>query len=375
MPEKKLRDSNIELFRIVTMLLIVAHHYVVNSGLTTVIGEQPFAVRSLFYLIFGAWGKTGINCFVLITGYYMCKSCLTVRRYVKLLAEVWFYRVILFAVFFLCGKVQISFSSILILLPFSSISDGFTSCFLAFYLFIPFLNPFINSLRQKHHLLLIGLFLLIYTVLAVIPSVPVRINYVSWFIVIYFIGSYLRLYECRFVFYRSGVKLLIVSLLSVASIIGFAFLDSRTDYSLGEVYYFVADVNKPLALATAVFAFAFFHNLQIGFRSWINTIASATFGVLLIHANSEAMRHWLWRDTLNNKGMYGSSLFVLHAVLSVIGVYIVCSGIDLLRIRFIEKPFLRWYDQKEPLFLEKWQCQWKRIQQHLNLSSEKGETK
>lgn len=29
------RESGIELFRIVTMLVIVAHHYVVNSGLTT----------------------------------------------------------------------------------------------------------------------------------------------------------------------------------------------------------------------------------------------------------------------------------------------------------------------------------------------------
>lgn len=30
---KKERNSNLELYRIVTMLLIVAHHYVVNSGL------------------------------------------------------------------------------------------------------------------------------------------------------------------------------------------------------------------------------------------------------------------------------------------------------------------------------------------------------
>ena len=34
---EKQRDSNLELFRIITMLLIVAHHYVVNSGLMEVI--------------------------------------------------------------------------------------------------------------------------------------------------------------------------------------------------------------------------------------------------------------------------------------------------------------------------------------------------
>ena len=87
------RDSNLELFRCITMLLIVAHHYVVNSGLLASDGpvwENSCSWRSQFLLIFGAWGKTGINCFVLITGYYMCKSEITARKYFRLLAEIYF---------------------------------------------------------------------------------------------------------------------------------------------------------------------------------------------------------------------------------------------------------------------------------------------
>lgn len=34
------RDSNLELFRILSMLVIVAHHYVVNSGLLECIDAQ-----------------------------------------------------------------------------------------------------------------------------------------------------------------------------------------------------------------------------------------------------------------------------------------------------------------------------------------------
>jgi peptidoglycan/LPS O-acetylase OafA/YrhL len=73
--KKKLRNSNLELYRIISMMMIVAHHYVVNSGLT---GEGgPLLTdftsgKSLFLSVFGAWGKTGINCFLMITGYYMC---------------------------------------------------------------------------------------------------------------------------------------------------------------------------------------------------------------------------------------------------------------------------------------------------------------
>lgn len=84
------RDSNIELFRIITMLLIVAHHYVVNSGLTLESGPiyaDPLSEQSVFLLLFGAWGKIGINCFVLITGYFLCKLQITAKKFVKLLFD------------------------------------------------------------------------------------------------------------------------------------------------------------------------------------------------------------------------------------------------------------------------------------------------
>lgn len=59
------------------MLLIVAHHYVVNSGLLDVMNQNILSANTTFYSLFGAWGKMGINCFVLITGYFMYKSQIT----------------------------------------------------------------------------------------------------------------------------------------------------------------------------------------------------------------------------------------------------------------------------------------------------------
>ena len=67
---KKPRSSNLELYRIACMLMIVAHHYVVNSGLTSADGPlmTDFSSgNSIFLTLFGAWGKTGINCFLMIT--------------------------------------------------------------------------------------------------------------------------------------------------------------------------------------------------------------------------------------------------------------------------------------------------------------------
>ena len=52
-----------------------------------------------------------------------------------------------------------------------------------------------------------------------------------------------------------------------------------------------------------------------------------------------------WKDILDNVGHYGSRLMPLHAVGSVIGVFAVCTLIDMARIRLIEKPFFRLWDR------------------------------
>ena len=80
----------------------------------------------------------------------------------------------------------------------------------------------------------------------------------------------------------------------------------------------------------------------------LNRIATATFGVLLIHGNSNAMREWLWRGVLKNVSYFNSPLPCLwiHALLSVLGVYVVCVAIDLLRIRYIERPLFKWIEKK-----------------------------
>lgn len=80
----KQRNSNLELYRIIVMMLIVAHHSVYHSGVMEDMAQNSLNMKSVFYYILGMWGKTGIDCFVLITGYFMCKSHITVQKYLKL---------------------------------------------------------------------------------------------------------------------------------------------------------------------------------------------------------------------------------------------------------------------------------------------------
>ena len=340
----KLRDSNLELFRIITMLLIVAHHYVVNSGLMERVYQDPLAPRSLFLLVFGAWGKTGINCFLMITGYFMCKSKITARKFIKLLAEVYFYRIIFYSVFAAMGYESLSIKHlIMLLLPVEAIQQTFTGCYLVFFLCIPFLNILIQNMTEKQHIHLIIWVSFIYIFLGTIPITNVTMNYVSWYIVLYFIASYFRMYprplfeNTKFWGWMAAVSFVI----SLVSIIVCTWLGTKIGKQIP--FYFVSDSNKILAVLTAISAFLFFKNVKIEYSKIINAVAASTFGVLQIHANSDAMRRWLWQDLLNNVGMYESNWLVLHAFSSVIGVFVICTAIDYLRIRLIEVPVERYW--------------------------------
>lgn len=365
-PSVKTRSSNLELFRILTMLSIIAHHYVVNSGLTAadgVILSNPTSIHSLVLLVVGAWGKIGINSFVLITGYFMCKSNITLNKFMKLLLEIMFYRIIITSIFWITGYSEFSIMGLVkLLIPIKTINDGFGSAYIVFFLFIPFLNILVKNMNERQHIRLLILSGFLYTFLGTFPIIfSVRFNYVSWFIVLYFISSYIRLYPKK-VFEKAQLWGVLLASSIIISIISVIFC---TRY--GNAYMFVTDSNTFLAVTVALCAFMFFNNLKIKNSKIINIIASATFGVLLIHANSDTMRSWLWGDVLNVVGVHSNENGYIHIVLSVLGVYIVCTIIDLIRIYVIEKPFFMLWNKKTVNIGEKYRILENRICSKLHI--------
>ena len=351
----KERSSNLELYRIICMMLIVAHHCVVNSGLTssgTVASElcgpmveNRFSLNTLLLWAFGMWGKTGINCFLMITGYFMCTSNITLRKFVKLILWIYIYKITIFTIFLFTGYESLSIVRLAKLIsPVWGFNTNFTSCFIGFWLTIPFWNILIRNMSKHQHELFLCLLLGMYTVFGSIPGFNVSMNYVTWFGVIYSIASYIRLYpnsimENKKIWMMATFLSVLIALCSMVCM----------SYILGKgATFFVSDSNKILAVVVAVSSFMWFKNMNIRYSKVINTIGASTFGVLLIHANSDAMRQWLWKETVDCVGHY--SLPSLHLVLyftsAVTIIFFSCIIIDRVRIILIEKPFFRWYDKK-----------------------------
>ena len=102
-------------------------------------------------------------------------------------------------------------------------------------------------------------------------------------------------------------------------------------------YKYVSDSNTFLAVATGVSLFMTFKDMKMKYNKWINTIAASTFGVLLIHANSDTMRLWLWKDIVDCSGSFYRTDTCLYAILAVLAIFFICILIDYVRINTIEK--------------------------------------
>ncbi|MBD5210319.1 MAG: acyltransferase family protein [Barnesiella sp.] len=330
------------------MLAIIAHHYVVNSSVRGLFAYDGTATPQQYFLeVWGMWGKTGINAFILISGYFMCRMQLTARRYVKLLIQILFYGITIMLIFAICDYQQLTirglFNKLFGLL--TSINNGFAASFMAFYIFVPFYNKLISVLTKRQlGLLVLGL-LFIMTICSTVFLAP-TMNEPVWYMTLYFVAAYIRLYPNKWTdnLKLSSIVLTVSILVAVAICIAFVYLANHTGRTVFSEFkwHLVSDSNKLLAFLIGLSAFLTAKNFNMGHSKTVNFLAAGCFGVLLIHASSDTMRHWLWQDICDVPGMLHAELpaLIAQAVAVPIIIFLICSFIDHYYKKFLEPVFM-----------------------------------
>lgn len=75
------RNSSIELLRIISMILIVFHHFAFHGGFKW--QTNSVTISHFWYNFIYGGGKIGVNIFVLISGYFLIDRKTSVCSYIR----------------------------------------------------------------------------------------------------------------------------------------------------------------------------------------------------------------------------------------------------------------------------------------------------
>lgn len=343
---KKIRCSNIELYRIAMMLIIIAHHLVVNSTITQHYNFNHVTGNMIFLTFFGFGGKPMINGFLLITGFFTIKSKFTVEKALRVYLEILFYKVGFYILFALIGVHTFSWQGLwdTSLYVFRNANGAFPATYFWLYCLTPFINKLALNLTKRQYISMLAVLLVYFTFISTAFETIDTFSELGWYIVVYLIGAYLQLHEPRLLnkAYKAGLLTLGALVACFASILWITYRHMTGPCDLS-IYYYVANAHKPLGSLLAICSFQWFRHLKIPSSRIVNSCAASIFGVLLIHANSDTMRTKLWQDWLRIPDLYNWKWLPLYAFGCVIAIFLICTLLDQLRIHLLETPFFKLY--------------------------------
>lgn len=342
---KKERQANLELLRIISMLMVVTAH-LVNHGSMITFAKQGSASYYIVWTLFGV-AFTCITIYLLISSYFLIDAKFSTWKLAKMGGQVFFYAFGITALFWIFGDVEHELKNMVYsVLPISSDFYWFISMYVGMYILAPLMNKLIRALTKRQLECAMAVSFLLVSVWPNIIYFSSALNTaggvsISWFLTVYLFGAYLKLYyEPDGHFGRKLLRACLAALLIPASRF---VIEGLLRTPLGKIsilddlmwgYSVFFTYSSILVSLAAILLFIAFLNLEIKPGKparFINTVAGASFGVYLIHD------HLYIRETLWTK-IDGVSLldkwYLLPACLGIIlAVYAACTVIELLRQR------------------------------------------
>ena len=274
-PLKSYRNSSMELLRLVCMLCIVLGHYIGNGLNAKLSGDF---LNSRLDIVILSFCIVGVNCFVLLSGYYLIKK--PIKASLRVLIEALFYSVLLFFVF---SKYSDCFNFKHFLYSILCISHGglwFISCYIYLCLLSPLLNKALIGTTTKQLIWYVALLTIINEYFGYIHHGSVNPNgfNIMHFIYMYVIGHTLSRIKFNM---KSGVALIGYVMFSI--VIAFvAILLFETDEELFHRYAF--NYNNPLVIVSSIMLFLIFSKFEfISIR--LNQLSKGVLAVYLIQGN------------------------------------------------------------------------------------------
>lgn len=308
----KLRQSNFELMRIISMFMIVMWHVIISGvGLS-----QANNTLTLFLDIIKLILVVHVNSFVLVTGYFQSTSKFRLKKVLNLIATSWFYRIVAVIIVLALSLTTLTNLEILnnvFILPLEH-EHWFIHYYILLYILSPFFNKFIERSSQGE------LKKLVLTLVFINCFLPYLTNQgffstsfgfsLYHFITLYFIGAYFRKYPLKQSYHFKNMSIKHFRLLMVLIFLGCAFgsltilylgkyicsfaIPGSILFEIGAIFQtHPAAYDFPLIVVQSCAYFLFFSTFSFK-NKFINNLSTLMIGVYLIH-ESELLKPYIYK--------------------------------------------------------------------------------
>jgi acyltransferase family len=327
-----MRNSNIEVLRLIAMFFIVLSHILKGSfqTLDTNLIEGTLSSNSIFLVDSVLSSLTcagvGVDLFVLISGYFSIRFKL--KSFVQLLFQILFYSLGVTIIASVVGIHTLTISDLRYCVPVSSGIWWFISSYMALYFVAPLINQGIDALDKRHLLYVIcGLFFLNSFSSFLFTNIFIGADGFSFFnfVTLYVIGRYIAKYSIQI---KHPLFIYLCCCLLVFVIDYVVSLMANHPFRPAKRYNDILVIMMSLCLLTSF--------LKINLQSkLINSVAGSTLAIYLIHVHPVVFDYVLdigkWINLTFNHCLTLSILIKIGIALTICVVGVI---IDRIRICF-----------------------------------------
>lgn len=326
---RKQRQSNIELLRIVAMFLVLVVHADFFSNGTPTTEECSSAIApSVTRFFIEAISIVCVDVFVFISGWFGIRP--SVKRMSSFLFQCFFFLAGLYAISVAFGFGKLSISGLLGCFALLKL-NWFIKAYVGLCIFAPFLNSFIENSNEKQLGIIIFWFFVFQSIYGWLFDAAAFIEQgysVFSFVGLYLLAQYIRRYMMRRLDTIPGWKFAFVYLGIALFNTIWGYLNIRFGLPL---FHCIFSYISPLVIVASISLFMAFHRLNLQ-SMIVNWVAASSFAVFLFHV-SPAMIFAFFKENCNNiYNNYDGVMCLSVMFVFLISVFCISILLDQIRI-------------------------------------------
>lgn len=329
--DRRKRDSNMELFRIVaTFLILVVHASFFTLGAPTQVDIVANPVSSFTRFFVQAISIVSVNAFVLLSGWFGIRP--KASSFLNFVFQILFWAIGIYVICLICGFAKLNISGVLYCFQMRDFG-WFIKAYIGLLILAPILNVFIDTVAEKQLRNALIFFYIFQTLYGWFPGGAQFFEFgysTMSFIGLYLLARYIRLYMIDVVSWNKWFDLLgYFSIVFFIAIVAFVSKRIGVYFIAGKMY----DYSSPFVVLAPVFLLLFFSKISFSSK-FINWVGVSSFAAFLLHANINILRPFFGEHIRCIYNSFDGVLVLLVVFVYLLIVFLLAVLIDQIRIFF-----------------------------------------